>query len=534
MKKNRFNLSFRILSLYSLTLILTLAFTSCHKELSRDPKSIGLAGIKINLASYELDENVLEPERLNESTKSDAELLGVISYSKGKNVEIILEPDKDKNPIIQKSISRSSSKQKAIIERRKLANRIKYNLLIYDNSGVLVTEREYISGNEGASQLLSLNVGKSYTFVAYSSNSESDVPIILNKNFLHEALISSNGNKLLFFKRQLTLTEGINYLDIVLKHQLCEMTVNLTIDEKTFGRITELSNVRMSPVKTSANLKVETGEMIYESDNSIGSEINFPDLGALGLRSVRSSQSLIINPETNLGTLKFGRITIDGETKDNLTINNIKIKPGGTYTLHLNFRTCTQETEWGSRYYWRHEEKRQNGIRGIEINGSFIPDNTVISKIETAPKADYGVVIDFVLLDNSFNMELNGVLLAKNEIQFQGNTYTAQNIMFEDGSKYEGTNIEGGANINTISSLYGSRSNPLIRVVISRHGEVSIFGSKINNGMLYPLKLYNGNSYNKFPWNKDRENVIKFTQLVDGRTYIEAYGSSRNKIPCSP
>jgi len=81
--------------------------------------------------------------------------------------------------------------------------------------------------------------------------------------------------------------------------------------------------------------------------------------------------------------------------------------------------------------------------------------------------------------------------------------------------------------------MKGTDTNPLIKLVISRTGEVTMFGSKTNGGPLYPLVLTNGNAFNNLPWSATSPNQVKVTQLVDGRTIIKGIGSGKKKVPCN-
>jgi hypothetical protein len=129
-------------------------------------------------------------------------------------------------------------------------------------------------------------------------------------------------------------------------------------------------------------------------------------------------------------------------------------------------------------------------------------------------------------------MEVTGVKLAKQEIQFEVGASSSQNIQFVDGSKYAGNNIETNKRIDQVYNMKGTSTSPLIKLVISRTGQVTMFGSKTSGGPLYELKLVNGNSFNTFPWSATQSNTVKVTQLVDGRTIIKGVGAGKKKIPC--
>jgi len=161
-------------------------------------------------------------------------------------------------------------------------------------------------------------------------------------------------------------------------------------------------------------------------------------------------------------------------------------------------------------------------------NGAVESGNT-LSKTITQPAANYGFVFDIYELDNSFNMEINGVKLAVHEIEFQSSGTPAPgiNIRFADGDKYE-------ANTQDIWQMKGTADRPLIRVMIGPTGKVSMYGSKLSGGKLYPLVLFNGNSFNVVPMyvGDGEDNVITVTQNMVGVTKIEGTGYGANQIDC--
>jgi len=167
----------------------------------------------------------------------------------------------------------------------------------------------------------------------------------------------------------------------------------------------------------------------------------------------------------------------------------------------------------------------------VPINGnSFEWDyqnstETTITETIQQPSANAGFVIDIWRLNNSFNMNINGVDLATNEIEFQSDgTPGPINIKFQDGDEYE-TNTTP----NTIWSMQGSEEKPLIRVRIAPNGDVTMFGSKVDNGPLYPLELFNGNAFNTIDWNTNSDNTVIFSQNVVGVTNITGRGYGLNE-----
>jgi len=520
---------------FSLLTLIGILFSGCEKSLDGQ-QSVGGASISVKDVFFEEDNSDMDPNSSDEEFgyKSQSKKLGLIAFSHGRNIEVTLEsnePDPNAPRKLFASNRNGSNNQKAVIQRNLLPDNVKYELLIYNASGNLVNRRTLTYKNNDDAEF-SLDGGAEYTFIAVSIGDLNEIPLIENDSRLNTVKVVNCERDLMVFKKKVRLTAGDNYLDIVLKHRFSAMITKLSIDPNTTGKLTELVGVKVDPGVKSASMNLGTNnqEITYSSTNSTNRFLTFPSLGS-GVRSITSSQKLIINPLTNTGKLTFGKITIDGETKTNLVISNIKIEPGVKYKLHLNFRTCTEDVTQEKLLDWHHPQYVRNGERGIKIGSTFYPNGSTIKKTIYAPSADYGFVFDITELDNTFNMEINGDKLASREVQFQIDAMTSQNIKFEDGSKYEGTNVEGGT-IPAVYNMVGTAARPVVKVVISREGEVTMYGSKSSGGILYPLVLFNGTTFKKVTWNKENQNTVEITQVIDGRTIMKGNGSGKRKIAC--
>ncbi|ULT23678.1 fimbrillin family protein [Sphingobacterium sp. E70] len=200
---------------------------------------------------------------------------------------------------------------------------------------------------------------------------------------------------------------------MVLKHQYSQVTTNLSMATEMTGAITNLGTTTIDPTHPSANLKLADGTITYNGSTATANVV-FPVLGA-GLRTVSSTPTLLIHPGATNGVFKFGSITIDGETKNNVSVAGLNIVPGQRYNLNLNFKTCTQPVTGGADLNWTYPASGSGAV----VDGVARPAGYVVTKTLTAPGADYGFVFDIQQLDNSFNMEVNGLKLATQEIQFE-------------------------------------------------------------------------------------------------------------------
>ncbi len=512
-----------------------LSLYSCNKS-GENTALTGETVVKINLSGVEAynetDNNAVQKQASANASHSSSNAPDVqemtVPLENGGSVDVVLT----NNSAVTKSLVASSNPKLAAVQTQEkpLDKNVKYKVVVYDNQGAYVTAKDYSYGEEATAAGIVLDAGKSYTFIAYSINSTTALPGINNQNTLSTASLNNISGDLMYYTGTLTLKNGVNNLNVVLKHRFSQITTTLTMDPSMTGAITQIGTAVLKPSHSSANLKFSDETLTYNGLNNAGVTTQFPALGN-GLRTVISNPSLLIHPTTSNGTLMLGSLTLDDETKTNITIPNVKINPGQKYDLKLNFRTCTQDVT-SSGLDWSYPATTSGGKTGIMKDGKFYANGTTIDRSFTAPAADYGFVFDITELDNAFNMEVNGVKLAKQEIQFEVGASSSQNIQFVDGSKYAGNNIETNKRIDQVYNMKGTSTSPLIKLVISRTGQVTMFGSKTSGGPLYELKLVNGNSFNTFPWSATQSNTVKVTQLVDGRTIIKGVGAGKKKIPC--
>ncbi|UQA73948.1 fimbrillin family protein [Sphingobacterium siyangense] len=498
------------------------------KESKDSVAQSGKANVSIHLLGVE-NPVVTTKKASNGSSSIASNQTIVVPLTKTSSFEATLT---NESSATSGNLLRASSGNRAAVteERTPLGNNVKYKIVVYNSSGDYVTEKTYTNTVDNTSDI-TLDAGQAYTFVAYSVNSTSTVPAVTAQTDLTTASLDNISADLMYFKKDLTVQAGDNNLDVVLKHQYSEVTTNLSMATEMTGAITNLAATTINPTHPSANLKLVDGTITYNGSTAT-TNVVFPILGAAGLRNVSSTPTVLIHPSATNGVFNFGSITIDGETKNNVSVAGLSIVPGQRYNLNLNFKTCTQEVTGGANLNWNYPAGGAGGTSGAVVDGVVVPNGQNITRTLTAPGADYGFVFDIQQLDNSFNMEVNGVKLATQEIQFEAGISTSpKNVAFADGSNYGGANTEpAGGNIVQIYNLNGTASNPILRVVISRTGEVSLYGSKLSGGPLYPLVLTAG-SFNTVPWSPS-SNTVVITQQVMGKTTMIGAGSGRKKIAC--
>ncbi|MBI34858.1 MAG: hypothetical protein CMP67_05770 [Flavobacteriales bacterium] len=145
-----------------------------------------------------------------------------------------------------------------------------------------------------------------------------------------------------------------------------------------------------------------------------------------------------------------------------------------------------------------------------------------------APAADKGFQFNIYQLDNSFNLNVNGVDLVPGEIQCQGtgSTGESQLVFLSDNSGY------GQAGNDNIWLIQGTKASPVIQLNIDKDGVVSFLGKRNTGAVLEPMRLRLGQPQpQNLTWNVNGANVVVLSQRVSGPTNIS--GEGFGVITCS-
>ena len=527
---------------------------SCQKTQSENI-GIGDALLNINLTGIEY-ESQNEIRASNENIDANAFSNKHIQYvNENFHIESQLIPVNDSKT----NNLKNNIKQNASAEILEIDKNIKYKILVYNAAGNLLASRDYAYKKDSDETAIPLNTYTDYTFVVVSSRSASDMPNIENINNLNNAKISTVDTDLLYWKSEkMKLKKGNNFLAVKLRPKFSEVTTTIIMDNTMTGSITSISNMTFNTVAQKASLDLKEGNLTFSPQIRTDKPCPIPTI--YNQRTVTIPPVKVIHNGTTNGSLKFESLTVDGETKKNITISGLSFQPGRKYNLILTLKTCTQSVSGLNGFNWDFSETtktinegttwRPNNVTYTGINFKPTGSNTttfkkngeIISFEFNEAGADYGFVYDILELDNAFNLEVNGTPLVgtsvtAHEIQFQNNaTSTTQNIEFEDGSQYQSignNNIAANKRVKSIWEFKGTVAKPTIRVVIGRNGDVNMYGSKTDQGELFPLRLKNNLQFNTLKWKGDNQtNIIKATTRIEGKTTMKSSGSGRKKVTC--
>ena len=536
---------------FLLTLLVTI---SCSKEESIIDAKVDGVKLKVNLTRAILSDN-LAVKNSNKSsvfpadTRSSKRLsteAKVVSLANDINVVAELVPETESFVSLKQSTNRGL-KSVASEVKTSLELGTRYRLLLFKD-GEKVYEHDYTvqnqphtfaeidlgyNGAEGKGKGLNKGIG-AYTLVAYSAGTEA-IPQYEGNNLQDFFVTITEGHdKFMHFVQPLQVDSGMNNVDVVLENKLTEITT--VVDGTNLGNnsIKAISSPRFEAASHStrannrATIKLLDGSMSYLG-TADSKSIVFPTIPSAGITQSTSLPTILVHSATTAASLRFP-ITIqgpDGLLNKEISFDDIAITPGVKYKLllRLNKGRCLIDMD------------KQEFTMGPQSGSG----QTISRTFQFSAESNGGAVLDILKLDNSFNMNINGTMLATGEIDFQddrpstGPRFSIRTARFRDGAQHG----EGG--LGEIWQLEGTESAPLIRITISPDGQVTMEGSKTSGGPLYPMELFGvarGSSvpmrFNTVNWKTDgTSNQVVVNQLLIGNTEMRAFVGGKKIVDCN-
>lgn len=358
-----------------------------------------------------------------------------------------------------------------------------------------------------------------YTFVVYSYNSPTDPGAAPTTGLSATSLTGISGdNDLMYFRADnVRVTKGDNLLNVVFKHKFSQITTIIDASSVSPGNgIQTINTPSMSNHRAAGNtLKFSDGAVTFGTVGT-GKALSFA--GNSSTSAVWTSAPLLLaNPGavvTDMATLTIASMQVGAKTKSNISIPNVVAKPGYKYNLKLKF-ACTDVAT--PAHDFSMSDPGNTGKTRIDEKFDF-------------PAADAGFVFDVYELDNSFNLNVNGVDLATQEIQFEsGQPGYPVNIRFKSDGALYGDTSKG---VQEIYNITGNATNPVVRITIGPDGSVSMMGKRSTGGTLELLELFGGTVFNPMTWNSTAPNPVDVTQLVAGVTKFIGRGTGRMIVTC--
>lgn len=332
--KNFLILKFKITGII---LVTALTFCACQKTKVADnlvPEGMTAVEISISASIFEESGAISNRADVNNNIIAPTVLKNTISFNDDFYLLAELTPQTIAvNNTLTKPITQLNKAASVTID---LKPYIKYKIIAYDQNGNYVTEKDYIHGSEASAGPLMLDGGKTYSFVAYSINSTSSLPSIIFTNPANKTLATSNvnisgSNDFMYFRKDLTVSgTTTNYLNVVLKHQLSQITTIIDATQAEY-KITSINSI-FKQHNSTATINLASAN-ISRTGTVGNATVAFNTLNQL----VATSAPTIINANSNNNTsYTINSITIGPLTQNNITpFNNLNIIPGVKYDLKL-------------------------------------------------------------------------------------------------------------------------------------------------------------------------------------------------------
>ncbi|WP_166333511.1 fibrobacter succinogenes major paralogous domain-containing protein [Sphingobacterium chungjuense] len=229
---------------------------------------------------------------------------------------------------------------KAALDTTALSNNIRYRLLVYNQAGAFVTERNYIHGQESSTEPLILEGDNTYTFVAFSFNSTADdlpavTPAAATRTLANSQISVPNTGRTdyMYFRQTMTVVENtINRLNIVLKHRKPQITPTINSSETGYN-ITAIA-AHFTPHNDGMGINLSNGT--YTQIGSV-SEANITSFSSLNTQNVVGAPAIINAPSNQATIFTITSMTIGPLTLSNLVpFTNLTVTAGVRYNLILN------------------------------------------------------------------------------------------------------------------------------------------------------------------------------------------------------
>ncbi|HAY3540499.1 hypothetical protein [Elizabethkingia anophelis] len=491
----------------------------------------GSALIKMNLLGSEYETETISTQASVKNTGISSVVKEQISIFMAGEQPVIatltpvassaIAPQASINPIadvIRNPLKGPNVKYRVIAYRTSTGVKVATNVYTIDANGVSTADTGdmMLDGDTEATN--------KYDFVVLSYNN-STAPGDVTGSISTATLPSISGdNDLMYFRtNNVRVSKGDNVLNILLTHKFSQITT--IIDASAVAPGTPISSIgnginfdkhRGAAVNS---IKLSDGTITFGAATTTKAVSFTAPTPASAIWT--STPTLLANPggtAANMSTLTFpnnaaGTITVGSKTKGNFSVSNLVVTPGVKYNLKLKFACTTDATPT-----WP-----------FSMSDSGLGSETRLTRTFNAPAADAGFVFDVYELDNSFNMTINGVDLATQEIQFQDQVVGyPRNIRFKsDGSRW-GEN--GVPQIYTLGN--STNTTPIIRITIGPDGSVSMMGRRSLTSNLEPLELYGGTLFNTVTWKTTGSNTVVATMLVTGATVMRGLGVGKKIIAC--
>ncbi|HFK5529470.1 TPA: FISUMP domain-containing protein [Elizabethkingia anophelis] len=259
-----------------------------------------------------------------------------VPFAGGFSLVAELKPD---TPSLKNTTQASLSPVTAAIP---ILRAIKFRVVVYNASGQYDSSYNYSISATGAVTPdsgipMKLNGGQSYTFIAYSYNTNvAPADNLIGSNLSTATIPVTSTQDIMYYKTTMTPSGNTgeqNNLNVVLKHIFSTITV--AVDSSlTNYKITNITGATLGKTFPTATIALNSGA-VTSSGGATTANVDFPASPDSNKVTATSAVMLNNSNNTNDGTFKIASLTVGPLTGTNVTFNNLTIQPGVRYTMTM-------------------------------------------------------------------------------------------------------------------------------------------------------------------------------------------------------
>lgn len=309
---------------------------------------------------------------------------------------------------VKHTVAQLKATTRAAVEENDLTAGVKYKVAVFNSGGTYISERDYVRGSEANAEDLKLNGGQTYTFVAYSINSNTDLPTMEFTDNSAKTLSTAHlsgiqgSSDLMYFQKVMEIAaDQDNYLGIDLQHKFSQITA--TVDASATGYMISAINAGFDSHYPTSDIQLADGSI---TRTGAASDVQISSFSGLNTAVVTGSPTIINGGATN-ASFKISSIQIGSVTKTNLSgITGLAISPGIKYNLKItvtpNDIYLTQQGQSAARIgglVWMRHNLGANTATDpdkspstTDLNGNYYQfgRKAVVATVNTAPGAISG------------------------------------------------------------------------------------------------------------------------------------------------
>ncbi|MEN5233648.1 FISUMP domain-containing protein [Sphingobacterium faecium] len=339
--KNNSNSFIAQMKITTFIIVMLIATFSCRStDIEGDVNIKGQSAVSVSIED-DIFEGSVEIGNKASTSKSPSSSIATVQQNTvafDDDFYIVAELTEESNASIGQVKKGANQNNSSVAQTTNLNPNIRYKIVVYNNSGLYITEKDYVRGQEATLGPLMLDGGMNYTFIVYSINSTTVLPSITFVNPANKTLTTSSVNvtgvqDFMYFRKDMIVSgDNTNYLGVVLKHRFSQITT--TVDATATGyNITAITSAINPQHRPNANITLDNGT-ISRSGTATTVAVTFPTFGS---QTITGTPNIINAATSTTSSYTISSITVGPLTQTNITpLNNLVITPGAKYNMKIN------------------------------------------------------------------------------------------------------------------------------------------------------------------------------------------------------